>query len=489
MPILLRIALRNLREHRAKSVIICGLIALGMLLLVLGNSVMETALAGIKKSFVDSFSGHILVGPIGDKGEDPDMFPGTGFNFSEGKPLPKYEEVFKTLNARPEIKAVNPQLAGLLSVELTDPYFARGIFLGVDATLYDRMFPNNFEITQGTRIMPDQKGVMLSEKVWNDIVKQTGIKYKIGDNLQISSFTAGGVKNAILPLVGVFHFRSTNTSVELLCFIDVSSLRNLKDYVVGTADKVKIDKTDEAALDAAVQGNGDTFFDQPLVSEASSVSSKPLSIDNLLGDMTITRELNKPDAGDWDYLLVKLKDSVSIDQTIGSLNSLFVANNWKIRAVNWQKAAGFGASFALATQLVFSFLVIIICVVTVFIIMNTMIVSTLERTSEIGTMRALGAQKSYVRRVFLLETMAMSVIGGLIGLAISGIILFILNSAGIVTSNAFLQLILGGKVLHPTLSISAAIASAFLMLLVGLLSSLYPTALAMRVSPLKAMSS
>ncbi|MBI2933222.1 MAG: ABC transporter permease [Planctomycetes bacterium] len=56
-------------------------------------------------------------------------------------------------------------------------------------------------------------------------------------------------------------------------------------------------------------------------------------------------------------------------------------------------------------------------IVSIFGIANTMAMAVLERTREIGIMKALGSRNSDIRRVFLLEAGAIGLVGGLIGLA------------------------------------------------------------------------
>ncbi|MEK6952152.1 MAG: ABC transporter permease, partial [Nanoarchaeota archaeon] len=51
-------------------------------------------------------------------------------------------------------------------------------------------------------------------------------------------------------------------------------------------------------------------------------------------------------------------------------------------------------------------------------IMNTMYTSTLERTKEIGTMKAIGAKNSHILLLFLIESGLLGLIGGLIGVII-----------------------------------------------------------------------
>lgn len=57
-------------------------------------------------------------------------------------------------------------------------------------------------------------------------------------------------------------------------------------------------------------------------------------------------------------------------------------------------------------------------IVSLFGIANTMATAVLERTREIGIMKALGARNSDISRVFLLEAAAIGVLGGMLGLAI-----------------------------------------------------------------------
>jgi putative ABC transport system permease protein len=61
MPVLIRIAFRNLLEHKAKSLIIGVLLALGVVILVVGNSFMDTAARGVKDTFIGNYTGDIFI--------------------------------------------------------------------------------------------------------------------------------------------------------------------------------------------------------------------------------------------------------------------------------------------------------------------------------------------------------------------------------------------------------------------------------------------
>jgi ABC-type antimicrobial peptide transport system permease subunit len=56
-------------------------------------------------------------------------------------------------------------------------------------------------------------------------------------------------------------------------------------------------------------------------------------------------------------------------------------------------------------------------IVSIFGIANTMAMAVLERTREIGIMKAIGARNSDIRRVFLFEAIGIGLLGGIVGLA------------------------------------------------------------------------
>ncbi len=106
-------------------------------------------------------------------------------------------------------------------------------------------------------------------------------------------------------------------------------------------------------------------------------------------------------------------------------------------------------------------------------IMNIMLASVTERTREIGIRRALGARRIFITSQFLIETLILSVVGGLIGVA-GGIGAAYIHSA-----------------LDPNTRTNVTIASVLLAFgisaLVGVLAGLYPAVRASRMDPIEAL--
>ncbi|MCL2353216.1 MAG: ABC transporter permease [Defluviitaleaceae bacterium] len=105
-------------------------------------------------------------------------------------------------------------------------------------------------------------------------------------------------------------------------------------------------------------------------------------------------------------------------------------------------------------------------------VMNIMLVSITERTREIGTRKALGAQNAAILRQFIIEAMVLCLVGGVIGVAFGALLGYIATS------------ILGHGTL-PSLSIIAI--SVVFSMFVGLFFGFYPARKAAKLDPVEAL--
>lgn len=110
-------------------------------------------------------------------------------------------------------------------------------------------------------------------------------------------------------------------------------------------------------------------------------------------------------------------------------------------------------------------------------IMNIMLVSVIERTREIGLRKALGARKIDILAQFLIESLVLSISGGVIGILVGWGLSFLLSGVAIFGNNSFTAEVNLGSVLMATL-FSAA---------VGIFFGIYPANRAANLEPVEAL--
>jgi ABC-type antimicrobial peptide transport system permease subunit len=108
--------------------------------------------------------------------------------------------------------------------------------------------------------------------------------------------------------------------------------------------------------------------------------------------------------------------------------------------------------------------------------MNTVLMSIFERTREIGLLRALGWRKSRVLRMILMESIGLSLIGGVLGSAL-----------GIVTVWLFGRIPATAGLMQGKFSLSLFIQAFIVALGLGAIGGLYPAWRASQLDPLLAM--
>ncbi len=112
------------------------------------------------------------------------------------------------------------------------------------------------------------------------------------------------------------------------------------------------------------------------------------------------------------------------------------------------------------------------------IIMNTMLTSVLERTREIGVMKAVGANDGIVLRIFVAEAVLMGVLGGITGLTTGYFISKAIEYAGrLYIGSTFRTVITPELVLY----------SMLFSVLIGIIAGAYPAYRAAKLNPVEAL--
>ncbi len=118
-------------------------------------------------------------------------------------------------------------------------------------------------------------------------------------------------------------------------------------------------------------------------------------------------------------------------------------------------------------------------------VMNIMLVSVEERVREIGLRRALGARKVHIRRQFLAEALALTLVAGVVGILLS---VAITSAIGTLPFLGPSYEDTSGKVdIHLQISLPTLLLSSGILIVVGVFSGLFPAIQASRLDPVEAL--
>ena len=157
---------------------------------------------------------------------------------------------------------------------------------------------------------------------------------------------------------------------------------------------------------------------------------------------------------------------------------------------NWEDLAPELALQLSLTEQSLLWMIAIILFAVGFGLLNTILMSVLERTRELGMLMAIGMKKANVFGMVILETIMLSLTGGVVGIVISFMLVSYLNSIGIDLSAV------GGEnlrefgfspIVHPDLEFVFYFKVAMLVVLFAILAALYPAVKAVKLVPAEAV--
>ena len=124
-----------------------------------------------------------------------------------------------------------------------------------------------------------------------------------------------------------------------------------------------------------------------------------------------------------------------------------------------------------------------------FAIVNTMLMAVLERIKELGMLMAVGMNKMRVFTMIVLETLLLSVTGGMVGIVIGALSTWITYHTGV-------SLAAWGKayesmgfetIVYPEISTAIVIKITVMVVITGILAALYPAYKALQFKPAEAL--
>ena len=286
-----------------------------------------------------------------------------------------------------------------------------------------------------------------------------------------------------MPLVGITHYPVQNATLDNIILVDAKTLRSLLGMGIASSTLIA---APQAAVSMLAGSVDELFTDASADTSSNGEGLDRKGIEEQLSKPVATATVD-PEAGPWHYLILRLVPGSSTDGMRLKLNDEFRNRGWPLEAIGWREAAGSGALFVYWLRIIFNIGVVVVAFAGLIVVMNALVSGVLERTGEIGTMRALGAQRGFVSRLFALETTALALTAGIMGTALGMILVALLSRHGLRISNSFLIQLFGGPVLRPAFDAGSVFRALAASILIGSLAWIYPVHLALKVNPIEAM--
>lgn len=193
-------------------------------------------------------------------------------------------------------------------------------------------------------------------------------------------------------------------------------------------------------------------------------------------------------AGVWNFLLLSLHDRDDTQAVERALASAGFSGEDGYNIESWRGTVGGNAEIAWYLQLMFNAGIFFVALGAAMITTNALVLSVLERTGEIGTMRALGATRTRVSTMIVLET-ALTVVGAaLLGILAGAVAIGVLNASDPVINNPYIDTLFGGEPVNAVLTLDLVLFHIVGAFALALIAVIYPLKRALAISPVEAMS-
>ncbi len=184
-------------------------------------------------------------------------------------------------------------------------------------------------------------------------------------------------------------------------------------------------------------------------------------------------------------LIIKIGDIEETERIVSELKAKFTG----LEVTSWKVLQPDLAMMADMVQQFYAVFMLIILAALAFGIVNTMLMVVLERTRELGMLTAIGMNKRKVFSLIMLESVFLSLSGGIAGMAVGYLSVLLTAKKGINFSQYAEGFEAMGYSAHviPEISPGFFVFITVMIIITGVLSSVYPALKALKLNPVEAI--
>jgi putative ABC transport system permease protein len=389
----LSLALRNLLRNRRRSLTTLLSMAIGLVAILLFGGYKSNVIYGIETGVVQQ-SGHLQIqhkGYFAEGGDNPTAYGIDG-----------YERLIATIKQdavlAPMLSTVTPslQLGGLAG------NFAAGVSRSVMAVGVVVNEHNHMLQWNDYGLKSYAKPLVLTDAEPNGVIIGTGVarKLKLCNTLNLSNCVQSS---------------PTKVNEGASAPDDILALSDLEKSATPQVDEARIEMLASTAHGA------------PNVAGLRVVAANNMgikAIDDIYMAMHLAQAQKLIYGGATPKVTairIQLQHTSQLPEAKKRIAKLF-EDEFMVQSLYGQTAQFMGSMFG--------FIAILIAVIVLFMIGNTMSTAVVERTVEIGTLRAIGLRRSGIRNLFLCEGALLGLLGSALGVVCALILASMINNSG-----------------------------------------------------------
>jgi putative ABC transport system permease protein len=405
---LIRLAIRNISRNRRRSIMTASLVAMGALALLMFGAFTTYIFAGLETGLVQR-GGHLAVYRSGY------------FLFGPGNPaaygIDDYQAVIQAISA-------DPVLTGLINV-ITPTQAVVGIagnFSG-GASASKTFFGIGL-------VGADQEAM----RQWNE--HGAGRPYVPDNRLSDPAASRGLIGRGVarmLGLCGALHVPNCPVPPPL-----AETASTVPPLDPALADLAHAEQATQPAAGEAPQidllsatANGAPNIVSLEVAGVDTQSVKELDDNYVAMPLALAQQLVY---GRGEHkvtgIVLQLHRTEDVATAGARLLSLITERKLPLEVRDFRELNPFFVQVVALFSLIFLFLALIMVMIVLFAVVNTMTMNVLERTAEIGTVRAMGVRRASIRRLFLAEGAVLGCLGASLGVVVAFVAILLVNHGG-----------------------------------------------------------
>lgn len=494
------LALRNVLRNIKRLAPMMFSIIIIFTLLIAGNAVLKKTNDSLYEVYSQHVVGDLTISPVPDGENNFTIFGSDQLLVGQYLIPPTIvtpKNIQQFLDSQPTVRKTAGLISSAARIEIGSKKKTVTL-LGVDFKAYSELVPG-LQLENGSFPEPGKTGIIVQKQMWDDnsglVGKKALLFSTIGRNFTLRE----------VPVTGVFSYPVSEAMLDNVVLVDADTARAMNGYLYGSKEQSLITEDDYATIEASFDDlfSDNTFLIEESTSENDSVEEysavNPESLfteDDTYNGKSEEKTVNErkqttlPEYSEsaWNFLLVSLYDRNDIKKVREKLFSEGYTEDNGYLVRRWNSSVGSNAQLAWFLQLIFNTGLLFVSFAAVIIAANALLLSVLERTSEIGTLRAMGASQLRIGGMIFLETLFVVFCSAVMGIILGHFFLKWLNNTEIIIKNPYIQILFGGGNIKGAVSTKLVINHLLTAALLTFLSMLYPLKHALNILPAEAMA-